>query len=176
MAGQSAKKQVASNTKILKEIHLITWTTLVFFGLFTLYFNRPASSKPFIFFSLPSLASLFVLEKTGRPRVDDSGKIIRQGQDLSAEGLTEYLFDVIYYTIICQFLAFATGSNKMWWLYLAIPAFAGYKVYGLISAGKEMFGMGKKPAAQNAAPEESQKSKRQQKMEKRGDKPKMRYR
>lgn len=179
MAGQSAKKQVAQNFKILKEIHLITWASYTIFTFFNFYLNRPASSKFFIITAFPVLGSLFVIEKTGRPRLDPQGKIIRQGQDLQQEGLTEYLFDIIYYTIILNVLTVLFNSSKIWWLYWAVPGFAAYKIYGLINAGRQMFGGGAKSGAQVEEFDEKKeqgKSKRQQKREARGDKPKMKYR
>jgi len=180
MAGQSAKKQVAQNFKILREIHLITWISYSIFLISNFYFNRPSSSKYFILTFLPVLGSIFVIEKTGRPVLDPQGKIIRQGQDLQQEGLTEYLFDIIYYTIILNFLTVLFNSNKIWWLYLVVPAFAGYKIYSVISAGRAMFGGGSKSGQQvnehGDNKNDPTKSKRQQKREARGDKPKMRYR
>ncbi len=179
MAGQSAKKQVAQNFKILKEIHLITWISYSIFTFFNYYLNRPQSSKIFIITAFPVFGSLYVIEKFGRPVLDPQGKIIRQGQDLQQEGLTEYLFDIIYYTVILNFLTILFNSSRIWWLYWAIPIFAVYKIYGVINAGRQMFGGGAKSGQQVEeydGEKEQAKSKRQQKREARGDKPKMRYR
>ncbi|CCH41738.1 Transmembrane protein [Wickerhamomyces ciferrii] len=183
MAGQSAKKQVAQNFKILKEIHTITWTSYAIFSFFNFYFKRPQSSKWFIITALPALGSLYLIEKFGRPIVDPQGKIIRLGQDLTEQGLTEYLFDIIYYTIILNFLTIVFNSTLVWWLYLAVPSFAAYKIYNVINAGRQLFGGGSKTGQQvdeydnNGTKQGEQgKSKRQQKREARGDKPKMRYR
>lgn len=179
MAGQSAKKQVASNTKILKEIHTISGVSFVVFALSNFLLNRPQSSKPFIIFSVPAALCLYTLEKTGRPVVDARGTITRVGQDLTDTGLTEYLFDVIYLTVLLNLLATLFNSNKVWWLYLAIPAFAGHKLYALVNVGRQMFGGGGNTGTSTStdtATSAETKSKRQLKMEKRGDKPKMRYR
>jgi hypothetical protein len=175
MAGQSAKKQVASNNKILKEIHLVSGISFVVFAVCNFLLHRPSNWKPFVIFSIPAALCLYTLEKTGRPLVDSTGKIIRTGQDLAQEGLTEYLFDIIYLTVLFNLLSLLFNTTKIWWLYLVIPGFAAYKLYGLVNAGRQMFG-GKTPTVEATASKEPEKSKRQLKMEKRGDKPKMRYR
>lgn len=182
MAGQSAKKQVASNNKILKEIHRITWVSLGVSAVFNFAVGRPQNYKPFIIFSIPALLSIYTLEKTGRPVVDNSGKIVRIGQDLQQEGLTEYFFDIIYLTVIFNLISIIFNTTKIWWLYLVVPAFACYKLYGLVNAGRQLLGGGgasTSGATENdgqSGSKQPEKSKRQLKMEKRGDKPKVRYR
>ncbi|KAH3688199.1 hypothetical protein WICPIJ_000841 [Wickerhamomyces pijperi] len=185
MAGQSSKKQVASNQKILKEIHLITIVSYSLFIISRAVLSRPAGvfNLKFILTSIPALASLFVIEKFGRPRLDSKGAIVKTGEDLAQEGgLIEYLFDTIYLTILLNLIAVVFGSQKIYWFFLTIPAFAAYKIYGIINAGKQMFGLGggdkgkKAPGAEASAKVEPVKSKRQQKMEARGDKQKVRYR
>lgn len=176
MAGQSAKKQVASNTKILKEIHRVTGASFAVFAFFIFVVRRPGSWKPFVFFALPALLSLYILEKTGRPLVDAAGKVVRTGQDLQQEGLTEYFFDVIYLTVILNILSIVFNSTKVWWLYIVVPGFAAYKLYALVNYGKQLFGGGKSSAVTEPTPAEDQKSNRQKKLEKRGDKPKTKYR
>lgn len=178
MAGQSVKKQAAQNKKSLTEIHRITWISYAIFFISNFYFNRPKSSKLFILTAFPVFGSLFIIEKTGRPKEDSKGVIIRPGADLHQEGLTEYLFDIIYFTVGINFLTVLFNSGKPWWFYWAVPIFAGYKLYSLFKAGKEMFGGGAKSGQQvnEFQNKEAEKSKRQQKREARGDKPKMKYR
>jgi len=62
---------------------------------------------------------------------DESGLIVDGGQDLAQEGITSYMFDVIYVTWFVH-LSTALVSDLFWWLYLVIPAFALYKIVMLV--------------------------------------------
>lgn len=183
MAGQSSKKQVASNQKSLKEIHILTLVSYTVFIISRVVLGRPAGlfNLKFIFTSIPALASLFVIEKFGRPQLDAKGVILKTGEDLSQEGgLIEYLFDIIYFTILVNLFTIIFGSQKPYWLFLVIPAFSAYKIYGIVNAGKQMFGLGGNKTNEQseaaASKVEPSKSKRQQKLEARGDKQRIRYR
>lgn len=178
MAGQSAKKQVANNIAILQRTHIASGAVYALSLIARFLLKRPEGNKMFIFTAIPLLISQYVIEKTGRPVLDPrNNKIVSEGQDLAQEGLTEYLFDIIYVTLGLNVLSVLLGTNLVWWLYLAVPAFAGYKAYGLLQAGRAMLGGGPQSSQQQQQQQQQQeKSKRQLKREARGDKPKMRYR
>ncbi|CAO3567907.1 unnamed protein product [Mortierella alpina] len=116
----------------------------------------------------------------GQPRYNSKGELADAGQDLSQEGLVQYAFDIIYVT----WFVHVTSAfwSKMWWTYLAIPAYAGWKAWHL--AIKPMLGrsgMGAAGAEASGAAAsgstEGVKSKRREKMEKRAEKgPAVRYR
>ncbi|KAG0199213.1 hypothetical protein BGX28_007462 [Mortierella sp. GBA30] len=117
----------------------------------------------------------------GQPRYNTKGELADAGEDLSQEGLVQYAFDIIYVT----WFVHVTSAfwSKMWWFYLAIPAYAGWKAWHL--AFKPMLarsGMGSGAGAAGAAGAASgsadgTKSKRREKMEKRAEKgPTVRYR
>lgn len=61
----------------------------------------------------------FQLESVGTPRFDEKGGVITSGSDLGQEGLTEYMFDVIYLTWGIQILV-AFTTTYAWWLYLLV--------------------------------------------------------
>ncbi|CAG8612245.1 7117_t:CDS:2, partial [Diversispora eburnea] len=76
--------------------------------------------------------SLFLwkqLVSYGTPRFRPNGSVDWPGEDLNAEGLTAYMFDVIYVTwfvhITSMFFEWA------WWFYTVIPLFGAYKIWTL---------------------------------------------
>lgn len=165
MAGKSVKRQVSANQRILNRL---LGTVGVLNALFVVshYLQRPGSWKLFLLTLVPELACVLVLEKTGRPSVVN-GKIVRHGQDLEMSGgLVEYLFDIVYFTMGIHLLSVVFGSFRVYWLYLAIPGFAGYKLYALY----RYFRPGRAPGAAQQQQAQPEKSKRQLKREKRAGK------
>ncbi|KAG7694326.1 hypothetical protein KL930_004129 [Ogataea haglerorum] len=134
--------------------------------------NLPATNWHYFAFSLPGLGCQYVLEKVGRPkyRINHEGYSVltSPGQDLQQHGLTEYMIDIVYLTLIIDVLMVLFGSNKVWLLLLAAPAYAGYKLKGFIAP---QFARKQKEEQIETEPV---KSKRQQKLENR--KTKVRYR
>ncbi|KAG0050797.1 hypothetical protein BGZ83_004426 [Gryganskiella cystojenkinii] len=65
----------------------------------------------------------------GQPRYNSKGELVDAGQDLTQEGLVQYAFDIIYVT----WFVHVTSAlwSKMWWFYLCIPAYAGWKAWHL---------------------------------------------
>ncbi|CDK26069.1 unnamed protein product [Kuraishia capsulata CBS 1993] len=125
MAGAADKKQAVSNVKILKEIHLLTFSIQAISIVLVWYFHRPQSRWQSLVFSSPSWLCQYVLETTGRPKFatkDGRETLVSAGQDLKQSGLVEYMFDIIYMTLICHILMWVFGSNKVWLLYLAVRA------------------------------------------------------
>ncbi|ODQ79416.1 hypothetical protein BABINDRAFT_161818 [Babjeviella inositovora NRRL Y-12698] len=165
MAGASDKKLAVANTQTLKSVHTVSLAINVLALLVLFVFHRPGSKKPFIFFSLPLVGAEYAIERFGRPKYD--GKVVvLAGADLTQQGVTEWLFDIVYFTLALDVLMILFGSNKVWWLWLAIPGYAGYKSFGFLKGLKEMFmgsSSGKKAA--EGAKVEPTKSKRQAKME-----------
>ncbi|CAN6253859.1 unnamed protein product [Urochloa humidicola] len=70
------------------------------------------------------------LASMAKPVYSDNGELLDGGFDLSTGGVCEYLYDVIYITVFVQLMSII--SEKFWWTYLVIPAFAGYKIFGLL--------------------------------------------
>lgn len=92
----------------------------------------------------------------------------RAGEDLDAKGLTEYMWDVVYWTYGCITMAAILGDYA-WWLWVVIPAYSAYSAWSMYT--------GMRGGYQDAAgvPQPQAASKRQAKMEKRGGQ-KMQYR
>lgn len=104
-------------------------------------------------------------ELNARPRLDAAGNITRAGDDLDARGLTEFFFDVVYWTW-ATVLAAALVGDRAWWMWAAIPLYSAYAAFRAFGGVRDslgaMAGAGADPARDTAQ------SNRQKKMEKRG--------
>lgn len=116
--------------------------------------------------SAPGLILEYWLDSIGRPTYDESGNLRRAGEDLDAAGLTEFFWDIIYWTWI-NLIAVVIIGNRAWWLYLVVPSYAIYAAVTTARGVKGMLG-GLGGAATEGEVGEQAQSKRQQKMEKRG--------
>jgi len=63
------------------------------------------------------------------------------GEDLAAEGLTEYLFDVVWVTWACLGVVVVLG-NWGWLVWTVIPAYGAVKGYSLLGMARGMMGGG----------------------------------
>lgn len=140
--------------------------------MFTL--RRSLRITPYLTLSAPALALEFWLESIARPKYDADGNLLKAGEDLEAEGLTEFFWDIIYWTYINLIVVIIFG-NRAWWAYLAVPAYAIYAATSTARGVKNMLGgmAGGGGEAEQGTP--AGQSKRQQKMEARGGQ-KVRYR
>lgn len=165
------KTLAARNTAILNRTHLISLGVHVFYLLFALIlFRNRYRLLTYSFCVAPALAIEIYFERLGRPTHDSQGDLKRAGEDLEAKGLTEWMWDVVYWTWACIALVALVG-DRAWWLYLAVPA---YTVYLLVTTwGKVKGGVGglMGQGDENLASQ----SKRQAKLEKRGGQ-RMQYR
>lgn len=157
MANAAAKKLATANTASLKQLHLLSLSVNGIFWLIYMIWRRNISLKYYIFMSLPAFFLQYQLERIGRPRYDANG-LVAPGEDLNQKGLTEWFHDIIYVTLLCDILVLVFGSNWPWVLYMAIPGYAVTKIYLTFFKNRSS-----QPAE---AP--MQKSKRQEKLEKRG--------
>ncbi|KAH7066560.1 hypothetical protein FB567DRAFT_261028 [Paraphoma chrysanthemicola] len=166
MAQKATKTLAASNTARLNQtLYLTLFIHFLFWLLRALLFRSSFTRRSlvlYIIFSLPQLAIQGLFESQSRPKVDDSGSIKRAGADLEAKGLTEYMWDIVYWSYGCIFFAALVG-DKAWWLWSVIPAYSVYAAWGMY---KGVSG-GYTDAAGVPQPEAAT-SKRQAKMEKRG--------
>ncbi|KAI9670048.1 MAG: hypothetical protein M1817_004528 [Caeruleum heppii] len=160
MAQKAAKQTARRNTSTLNRTHLITAAIHTIFILLRFIFRVHSTSLvTYVLLSLPSLIIEFWLERIGRPSHGS-----RSGEDLNASGLTEYMWDVLYWTWGCIVVA-AVFGDKAWWMWVAIPLYSiwlAYSTFGGLRQGLAgMTGQEDSGAQQTA-------SKRQAKMEKRG--------
>lgn len=87
--------------------------------LFRASFTR-ASLFLYVFLSAPAFVIEFMFERGSRPRYDDGAEALvlrKSGEDLEAKGLTEWMWDVLYWTWGCTTAVTVTG-DRAWWLYV----------------------------------------------------------
>ncbi|KAI4937929.1 hypothetical protein J4E85_000366 [Alternaria conjuncta] len=171
MAKKATKTLAASNAQRLNQTLYIT---LAVHGLWwllrALVFRASLSRKSLIVYLLLSAPQLLIqlyFERLSRPTLDADGAAKRPGEDLDAKGLTEYMWDVVYWTYGCIVMAAIVGDYA-WLLWTVIPVYSAYSAYTTYT--------GMRGGYQDAAGvPQPQASKRQAKMEKRGGQ-KMQYR
>lgn len=130
MAQKARKDRAKANAAALKNLHIGTLMVNTFFVISHLLFKR-RSLLLYVILSIPSFISEFVLESTGRPKHDTSTNSLKTaGEDLSAPGLTEYMFDVIWVTWASVILV-AFFGNWGWLLWSVVPAYGIYKGLGI---------------------------------------------
>lgn len=173
---QKAAKQLASrNSSTLNRTHLITLllhTTFLLLRaiLFRRTFTR-SSLLLYILLASPGALIEIWFEKIARPTTASGsggagggGGGGRSGEDLDAKGLTEYLWDVLYWTWLCLGLAALVGDYA-WLMWGAVPL---YSVWLAWSTWKGVSRGGGLMGAMGEGGEGAGESKRQKKMEKRG--------
>ncbi|KAF2279589.1 uncharacterized protein EI97DRAFT_464812 [Westerdykella ornata] len=166
MAQKAAKTLAARNTSRLNQTLAATLLIHGFFLLLrALVFRSSFTRKSLVLYLLFSAPQWFInlqFERLGRPKVNPDGSIRRSGEDLEAKGLTEYMWDVTYWTYGCVFFA-ATVGDRAWWLWGIIPLYSVYLAYTTFMGVRQ----GYTDAAGVPQPQAAT-SKRQQKLEKRG--------
>ena len=115
--------------------------------------------------SSPAFVIEFWLDRIGRPNITSNGELKRSGEDLEAKGLTEYLWDVLYWSWGCIAVASIFG-NGAWWLWGAVPLYSLWLAYTTFGSMRNMAGMAGQGGS--GANGETTTSNRQKKMEKRG--------
>lgn len=91
-----------------------------------------------------------------KPAYADDGELLDGGFDMSTGGVCGYLHDIIYVTCFVQLTSII--SEKFWYIYLVIPAFAAYQLFGLVK--------GFLPQGSEGAEEDEKTRKKREKMEK----------
>ena len=152
MAQKARKDRAKSNAAALNNLHIGTVIVNTLFFLSNLLLGRRSSMLLYVVLSIPSFVCEYVLESSGRPRYDPETKALRNsGEDLSAEGLTGYMFDIIWVTWASVVLVILFG-NWGWLLWSVVPAYGAYKGFGLLGAARGMAGMPQQPQGNAAAP------------------------
>ena len=162
MLQKAAKSLAVRNASTLQRTHLISLFLNTVFILLRYFLGRPKALLPYLLLSTPAFAIEFYLERVGRPTYNADGSLRKSGDDLEAKGITEYMWDVLYWTWACIGAACLFG-DRGWWLYLAVPIYSAYLAVttfgGMRQSLAGMQGEGSVQAAE---------SKRQKKMERRG--------
>ncbi|RMZ84624.1 hypothetical protein DV737_g1193, partial [Chaetothyriales sp. CBS 132003] len=169
MAQKAAKSLAARNTARLNQTHLISLLLHSLFLVIAFTLRRASLSlQAYALLTAPALLIEFYLDRLARPAYNADGSLRRPGDDLGAAGVTEFLWDVLYWTWITV-IAAAVFGNRAWWLYLVVPGYAIYAAVTTASGLKGMLG-----GIGGAASDGQVQSKRQKKMEARGGQ-KLRY-
>jgi len=151
MAQKAKKDRAKANISTLNTLHITALVLNVAFILFSILIRR-RSFLTYTTLSLPSLVAEFILETTGRPKYDATTKGLKSaGEDLAAEGLTEYMFDVIWVTW-ASLVAVVVFGNWGWLVWGVVPVFGVWKGWGLLGMARGMMGGGK--GGQGQAPEQ----------------------
>ncbi|CAG8951272.1 hypothetical protein HYFRA_00008021 [Hymenoscyphus fraxineus] len=141
MAQKAKKDRAKANTAALNNLHIGTLIVNAVFILFNILFRR-RSLLAYAILSIPCFIAEFILESTGRPKYDASTKALKSsGEDLAAQGLTEYMFDIIWITWASLISVIFLG-NWGWLLWSVVPVYGLYKGYGLLGMARGMMGGG----------------------------------
>lgn len=172
MAQKAAKQLAARNTSTLNRTHLISLANNVLFLFLRLIIFRKRYTRNtltlYVLLTAPALAIEFWLEKIGRPQYAENGELRKSGEDLDAKGLTEFMWDVLYWTWACIAAAALVG-NRAWWMYAVVPVYSTWMASTMIlNMKKGMAGMTGQGNSVGEGGEGSGDSKRQKKLEKRG--------
>ena len=150
------------NTFLLRRNHLASFALYVLLLLIQIVLVRPRSWLLYFIFCTPQIAIEIYLDMIGRPEYSHDGFLRRPGQDLDARGLTEYMWDVVYWTWINTLLVIIFG-NGAWWLYAVVPIYTIYLTVTTVGGLKAMLS----PPTDGDATSTGSESKRQQKLGKR---------
>ena len=100
----------------------------------------------------------------GRPTIAQNGELKKSGEDLEAQGLTEYMWDVLYWSWGCTSVASLFG-NRAWWMWIVIPSYSVWLAWTTFGGIRQSMAG---PQAGKEVANESAPSKRQAKLDKRG--------
>ncbi|KAF8609336.1 DUF788-domain-containing protein [Ceratobasidium sp. AG-I] len=174
MANASAKKVAAQNEVAIRNLQMGMLIANALYWVLIVLFRRPVLARgPTILYVLTLIPTVVLyrhLTTIGRPRREpNTGALISPGEDLAQSGITEWCWDIIYVTWGCAVGSGILGS-WVWWLYLIIPSYAGFKIYTKFIGPMFFNKGGAAPASEDAAAAPAGPSKRQQKLQQRADK------
>ncbi|KAK1388289.1 transmembrane protein 208-like [Heracleum sosnowskyi] len=160
MANQGAKKRKEENGRHMKNLlRVIIFCNVVYLLVRAGIFHSTFKWKHWLGLILTSVAYFFPykqLDGMAKPAYADDGELLDGGFDMSTGGICGYLHDVIYITCFVQLSSII--SDKFWYIYLVIPAFAGYQLFGLVK--------GFLPQGSEGGEEDEKTRKKREKMEK----------
>lgn len=134
MANQGAKKRKEENSRHMKNLlRLIIACNVIYLLVRAGIFHSTFKWKHWVGLILTCFAYIIPyqqLASMAKPAYTDDGELLDGGFDMSTGGACGYLHDIIYITSFVQLTSII--SDKFWYIYLVIPAFAGYKIWGLV--------------------------------------------
>jgi SRP-independent targeting protein 2/TMEM208 len=137
MAQKARKDRAKANTSTLNNLHIGTLAINILF-LSSNFLWRRRSLTAYTLLSIPAIVCEFILERTGRPSYVN-GALKSAGEDLAAQGLTEYMFDIVWITWGCLVAVILFG-NWAWMLWAVVPAYGAVKGYSLLGLARGMMG------------------------------------
>ncbi|KAM7511686.1 hypothetical protein LguiB_010561 [Lonicera macranthoides] len=160
MANQGAKKRKEENGRHMKNLlRIIIASNVIYILVRAGIFHSTFGWKHWVGLMLTSFAYVIPykqLASMAKPAYSDNGELLDGGFDMSTGGVCGYLHDIIYVTCFVQLTSII--SDKFWYIYLVIPAFASYKVFGMVK--------GFLPQGSEGAEEDEKTRKKREKMEK----------
>lgn len=157
MAQKAKKERAKANTAALNNLHIGTAIVHLLF-LLSHFLLRSRSLLAYGILSIPSFVCEYVLETSGRPKYDAATSSLKSsGEDLAAQGLTEYMFDVVWVTW-ASIIAVIVFGNWAWLLWAVVPGYGFYLGSGLLGMGKQK--MEQMQQESQAAPQGNRRSRR----------------
>lgn len=151
MAGKAAKKQAKSNLKVLRLLYCYVVPIVCLALLRTLLSRNNRTPWTFVLVHMPLGASLWLLERSGRPRARGNGQFTASVDLDSGDGLVQYLFDIVYLSLFADCGRIVLDTNKFWHVLWVCPVYAVVKLWGLIRGF-----LGSRTVAQNGAVKKSE--------------------
>lgn len=134
MANQGAKKRKEENARRMKNLlYVIIISNVVYLVIRAGFMHSTFKWKHWGGWLLTAFAYIIPYQQLyamALPSYGEGGELIDGGFDMSTGGICGYLHDVIYITSFVQLTSIF--SEKFWYIYLVIPAFAAYKLFGLV--------------------------------------------
>lgn len=165
MANQGAKKRKDENKRHMTTLlRVIIICNAVYILARVLILHSSFTWKHVIGLLVTSAAYAFTylqLSNMAQPAYDENGDLLDGGFDMSTGGVCGYLHDVIYITSFVQLGSII--SDKFWYIYLVIPAFAAYKLFNV---SKGLF------QSSPEEPEDEKTRRKREKMERKASRPK----
>ncbi|XP_059286416.1 uncharacterized protein LOC132039886 isoform X2 [Lycium ferocissimum] len=166
MANQGAKKRKEENIRHMKKLfQVIIACNVIYLLVRAGIFYSSFTWKHIVGLLLTSLAYALPykqLDSMAKPSYGNDGEMFDGGFDMSTGGICGYLHDIIYITCFVQLASII--SDKFWYTYLVIPAFAAYKLSG--------FFKGFLPQGSEDAEEDEKTRKKREKLEKKASRTK----
>ncbi|CAI9782997.1 unnamed protein product [Fraxinus pennsylvanica] len=167
MANQGAKKRKEENIRHMRNLlRLILASNAIYLVIRLGIFHSSFTWKHWAGLILTSLAYVIPykqLSAMAKPNYSDAGELLDGGFDMSTGGICGYLHDIIYITCFVQVTTII--SEKFWYIYLVIPGFAAYQLFGLVK--------GFLPLGSDGAEEDEKTRKKREKMERKASRTKM---
>ncbi|EPS63839.1 hypothetical protein M569_10944 [Genlisea aurea] len=161
MANQGAKKRKEENARHMKNLLiLVAFCNVIYIVVRLGIFHSSFSWKHWIGLIVTSAAYVIPYQQLAamsKPTYSGAGELIDGGFDMKTGGICGYLHDVIYITSFVQISSII--SDKFWYIYLVIPGYAAYRLFGLV---KEFL-----PHGSQDGEEDERMRKKREKMEKR---------